>query len=93
MLFSHIDSLMGPVFEALDHRTLLHMLDPLVGVLPASHTVVLEFPTSAENMAAWLLTECVRRDPRCVRLALTETDSSTITVDREDLAIWPSTTR
>lgn len=88
MLFGHIDNLLSPVFEALDHRTLLHMLDPLVGALPASHTVVLEFPTSAENLAAWLLQECVRRESRCVELALTETDSGTVTVGLEDLATW-----
>lgn len=89
MLFSEIDAVLGPLFDSLDHRTLLAADDPLVPVLGEA-VVRLPFASSAENLAAWLLSLCAQRLPGCVEsLALTETDSSTVTATMDDLSEWP----
>jgi len=88
-LFSDIDVRLGPIFEGLDHRTLLMYNDPLVPALGDS-VVQLPFASSAENLASWLLGQCVRAMPGCVEsLSLTETDSATVTATIDDLAEWP----
>lgn len=88
-LFCDIDSKLQSIFSALDHRTLLMYNDPLVPALGDS-VVELPFVSSAENLAAWLLSQCVAAMPGCVEsLSLTETDSATITATVADLAEWP----
>jgi hypothetical protein len=88
-LFCDIDARLAPIFDALDHRTLLMYNDPLVPALGDS-VVQLPFASSAENLAAWLLGQCVRAMPGCVdSLSLTETDSATVTATIDDLAEWP----
>lgn len=89
MLFADIDAQLAPIFEALDHRTLLHRADPLVDHIDGCR--VFDFQTSVENLAAWLLSVCRRQIPSCVRLALQETDSATVTVGVGDLSTWPTT--
>jgi 6-pyruvoyltetrahydropterin/6-carboxytetrahydropterin synthase len=87
-LFDDIDGRLRPIFDSLDHRTLLADADPLCDALGHS-AVRFGWPTSAENLAAWLLDQCARSLPGCVELALQETDSATIVVTLDDLKEWP----
>jgi 6-pyruvoyl-tetrahydropterin synthase len=89
--FETLDLSVSPWVRLLDHRTLLHEDDrELVGKVPDALT--LPFPTSAENLAAWLLAQIRSLQPaaRCVRLI--ETDSSVVTCTLEDLDVWPTAT-
>lgn len=90
-LFCDIDAMLQPIFDALDHRTLLHDEDPLCNYKQALGDSVVAFPwpTSAENLAAWLFEQCWRKMPDTVELCLTETDSATIVVTEKDLQEWP----
>ena len=89
MKFADIDERLAPIFESLDHRTLLADNDPLADAL-ADSVVRLPFASSAENLAAWLLSKCVRAMPGCVEsLSLTETDSATVVATIDDLSEWP----
>lgn len=88
ILFAEIDAQLAQVFEALDHRTLAWSRDELARSIP--ECVVLPFPTSAENLAAWLLGKCRVRLEGCVALELQETDSATIRATAEDLSTWPT---
>lgn len=91
MLFKDIDARLAPIFDSLDHRTLLHDADPLCRYAEAmgGSAVFFPFATSAENLAAHLLEQCRRVIPGAVELALTETDSATIVATVEDLQEWP----
>lgn len=88
--FSHIDAQLVPVFEALDHWTLLDENDELAKRLGPDHVKAFAFPTSAENLAAYLLSECLTRLPYCTALRLRETDSAVVTVVPNDLKDYPS---
>lgn len=88
MLFADIDAKLAPVFDAFDHRTILRLGDPYVYTI--EHAVVIPFHTSAENLAAYLLRQCVDRLPTVVSLSLQETDSATVHATLEDLGAWPS---
>lgn len=90
ILFAKIDEALSAIFEALDHHTLLSHDDPFTVFIPTEQTVIFPFPTSAENLAAWLLARCRAKIPGCVSLSLTETDSSTIKATIEDLESWPT---
>lgn len=94
ILFAAIDRMIGPVFEAIDHRTMLHNADSLIGTPEIADTAyIVPFPTSAENIAAHLLDLCRRRIPSCKALRLQETDSAVIIVTTEDLSQWPTDTK
>lgn len=88
MLFAEIDEQLSKVFDPLDHRTLAWNRDEVARAIPDA--VVLPFPTSAENLAAWLLGKCKVRLDGCVALELQETDSATIRATLEDLSTWPT---
>lgn len=89
-LFSDIDMKLLPIFESLDHKTLLVDSDPLVDIL-IGEAVVFKFATSAENLAAWLLSECIAAMGEAVcSLALQETDSSTVIATPDDLKEFPA---
>jgi 6-pyruvoyltetrahydropterin/6-carboxytetrahydropterin synthase len=87
--FCFIDAQLGPVFEALDHWTLLDANDELAQRLGPDHVKAFPFPTSAENLAAHLLGECLNRLPQCTALRLRETDSAVVTVVPDDLKEYP----
>jgi 6-pyruvoyl-tetrahydropterin synthase len=82
------------VTDILDHSVLVDAEDrALVRSLQGTgwHVVPLPFPTSAENLAAWLLKAIHARNEAAIRVRLAETDSSIVTVELEDLATWPNT--
>ncbi len=91
--FEEIDSHIAPVIQSFDHRTLLDLQDPLIGVqIIADSAVVVPFPTSAENMAAHILNLC-RATPigNAVKaVTLQETDSAKVTVTIEDAGSYPT---
>ena len=87
--FCHIDAQLVPVFEGLDHWTLLDANDELAALLGPEHVKSFAFPTSAENLAAHLLAECLKRLPYCTALRLRETDSAVVTVVPDDLKEYP----
>lgn len=89
MKFDLIDASLKPIFDRLDHMTLLDETDPLAAALGSAQTVLFGFPTSAENLAAYLLHQCVQAVPYCIALHLQETDSATIHADLEDLKEYP----
>ena len=83
MLFEDIEAQVVPVIRELDHALLLHVADPARAALEASgacgKVYLLAVPTSAENMARHLADRLRARGLNVVRLALDETDSSTVT--------------
>lgn len=84
MLFDEIERRAKPLFDALDHSLLLHTDDPAREALLSSgaccRVYEVPFPTSAENMAEHLLVELRAAGLNVVKLALQETDTSTVTV-------------
>jgi 6-pyruvoyltetrahydropterin/6-carboxytetrahydropterin synthase len=84
MLFDEIEKRASPLLDLLDHSLLLHTGDPARDALLASgaccRVYEVPFPTSAENMAAHLLTELRAAGLNVVELALQETDTSIVTV-------------
>tara|TARA_Y100001973_G_C5130848_1_gene297697 strand:- start:34 stop:462 length:429 start_codon:yes stop_codon:yes gene_type:complete len=94
MLFRDIDERLEPVIESLDHSTLLDTADPAKEALIESgacdKVVSLPFPTSAENLAAYLLIRAREVIPNTSAVELHETNSTTITMKQEDLGAWPT---
>jgi 6-pyruvoyltetrahydropterin/6-carboxytetrahydropterin synthase len=84
MLFDEIERRASPLLDLLDHSLLLHTGDPARDALLSSgaccRVYEVPFPTSAENMAAHLLTELRAAGLNVVELALQETDTSIVTV-------------
>lgn len=89
MKFEMIDQQLKPIFARLDHMTLLDESDPLANILGKEQSILFGFPTSAENLAAYLLHQCRHVIPYCSELRLQETDSATIYVDANDLLEYP----
>jgi len=91
--FEDLDAAVEPILAALDHRTLVHAADvALIAAIDPSHRVVFDWPTSAENLAAYLLASIREVEPSATALRLAETDSSVVTATVEDLERWPTAT-
>ena len=86
LLFSEIDSLLEPFFANLDHGFLIHKHDPLLSYLQKyaeEHDdpiklIILDFPTSVENMCKHILTEVTKFDLPIVSVRIRETLSSEV---------------
>ena len=87
--FRDIDAALDPIFQRLDHWTLLDQADELTARLGPAHVIAFDFPTSAENLAAYLLKACATALPGCIALRLRETDSAVISVTLDDLKEYP----
>ena len=84
--FEDIDASLSPVIKSFDHRTLLDEQDSLTRVEEiAKDAVVVPFPTSAENMAGYILNLCRETavGEHVVSVTLQETDSAKVTVARD----------
>jgi 6-pyruvoyltetrahydropterin/6-carboxytetrahydropterin synthase len=85
ILFEHLEEMVEPIVEALDHSLLLHLHDPAASGLVASGACGkiywLDVPTSAENVARHIFQKLYMGGVEVVRVALQETDSSTVTVE------------
>ncbi len=95
VLFDELAADVERVTDLLDHAVLVDSTDrEFTEALKRTntwHIVPFAFPTSAENLAAWLLKEIVTKNGAAVRVRLAETDSSTVTAELEDLLTWPTT--
>lgn len=91
--FEDLDRAVTAVTGRLDHRTLVHARDAaLVAAIAESDRFVVPWPTSAENVAAWLLAEIRKTTPAAIEVRLDETDSATVIATKEDLDLWPTDT-
>jgi len=85
ILFEHLEEMVEPIVEALDHSLLLHVHDPAAPALVASGACGkiywLDVPTSAENLTRHIFQKLYMGGVEVVRVALQETDSSTVTVE------------
>lgn len=88
-LFSDIDAKIEPIIKEFDHALLLHHTDKLGKVIgkysdenKADEQKILWFleATSAENIANSILLSLKEEDLKVVRLSLSETESSTVTL-------------
>ena len=90
MLFEDIEAQVAPLIERMDHSLLLHEADPARAALEASgacgKVYLLPAPTSAENMARHIGLQLLANGLSVVRVAIQETDSSTVTWSLWELA-------
>ncbi len=80
MLFSEIDSIIEPIIKSFDHYLILDIKDPLVKILFNLNEPikVMDFPTSAENLAEFFFNTIKRKGLNIVNISLAETESSTV---------------
>lgn len=86
ILFADIDKLVDPIIAEMDHSLLIHDKDPAFQMLKDSgacqRMYVVPFVTSAENMALYIMREIRLAGLNVTKLALQETDSSTVVIER-----------
>lgn len=84
ILFEEIEKKIEPIIKQMDHTLLLNAKDPAKKALLESGACCriyeVPFVTSAENMAKHLLEKIRETGLNAIKLALQETDSSTVTV-------------
>jgi 6-pyruvoyltetrahydropterin/6-carboxytetrahydropterin synthase len=88
MLFSDIDKIVEPVINKLDHSTLMNQNDPLLQYLndyslsykDELKINVFPFPTSAENIAKYIMTAVKKAGLPCCQIKLAETTSSEVII-------------
>jgi 6-pyruvoyl-tetrahydropterin synthase len=90
MEFQHIDAQLNPIFNSLDHYTLLESSDPISDLLGSTHVIRFPFPTSVEMLALYLFRECAEIMGNSVfELRLKETESGTVIVNHSDMKGFP----
>lgn len=91
ILFGDVEKLLSPTFQRFDHALLIHCNDPakerLLESQACGKVVILDKPTSAENLCRELLARCVKACPHVNAVTLRETDSCTIRMDLRDLEV------
>lgn len=91
ILFGEIEALLAPTFERFDHALLIHRDDParqaLLDTQACGKVVLMDKPTSAENLCLELLARCIAACPHVNAVTLRETDSCTVRMDRDDLEV------
>jgi 6-pyruvoyltetrahydropterin/6-carboxytetrahydropterin synthase len=87
LLFSDIDSKVEPIIKQFDHCFIIHVADPLLPVLEGKTKLyVLDYPSSAENMAMTIynLITNITSLP-VMRVTLQETTTSTVIYEPQSI--------